>query len=163
MEDPEVGRWLRFMFLMSFLLFIALPSIEGKLDTLIDEQKQNEAQTFAPDNSQPFTGDGGVENMVPPDEELSELIVIPGDLYPGLQICIENTISWTYHDFTVVSNVFTMPHGEDKGGMMEVVRLQGLDGEESTWTLAKMGVLAYPGSGTWSNNFTLRGTCGNTA
>ncbi len=88
-------------------------------------------------------------------------VTFPHTLEQQTQICFQqpNDDGVVNHiNYTVVSDVYQMPRGEDKGGMMEVVELKTLDGERTIITLAELGVLSYPG-GTWGEGRTFFGHC----
>lgn len=86
-------------------------------------------------------------------------VVFPTDLEPGIQICVEDQSTQSVMEYTVASRVYEMPHGENKGGPMDVVDLRSSDSKGSTATLAELGVLSYS-DGTWHpSNRTFFGTC----
>jgi len=92
-----------------------------------------------------------------------EIVAFPGDLQPGVAVHTQDQLTLECHNYTVTSTVYSMPRGEDKGSMMEVVELQSPDGTNAILTLAELGILPYP-DGSWHPyNFTFFGVCPNQA
>lgn len=89
--------------------------------------------------------------------KLPERVSYPHTLVPGTAICFKPDYT-NNTSFTVINDVYEMPRGEDKGGIMPVVELESLDGHRTIITLAELGILPYPG-GNWGQGRTFFGLC----